>query len=202
MTNNGRKVLFSLAALGAAAAIAGLGTFATFTSTTQASQTTTSGTVVVALGSTGASTNRLTVGASGLVAGDTVQRSVDLINTGNQDFSSIALTTTAPTSSLLDTDTTNGLQLAIDRCSVAWTESGSGPYTYACTGGSTSVVLASRAVVGAGLSLANLGATTAGATDHLRVTLTLPSVAGNTLQAQTSTILYSFTATQRAATSQ
>jgi hypothetical protein len=46
----------------------------------------------------------------------------------------------------------------------------------------------------------NLGSTTAGATDHLRVTLTLPSGAGNTFQNQSSTITYTFTGTQRTAT--
>jgi hypothetical protein len=34
------------------------------------------------------------------------------------------------------------------------------------------------AVIGSNLTLSNLGSTTAGATDHLRVTLTLPSGAG------------------------
>jgi hypothetical protein len=88
--------------------------------------------------------------------------------------------------------------MVIDKCSVAWTESGP-PYTYTC-GGTTTSVVASRAVIGNNLALSNLGATTAGATDHLRVTLTLPSGAGNTLQNQSSTITYAFNGTQRAAT--
>jgi len=196
------KVLLSLALLGLAAAIAGLGTYGTFTSTTSASQSITTGTVVISLGATGASTNRLTVNATGVVPGDTMQRSVDLINSGNQNLASITLTTTATTSTTLDTDTTNGLQMVIDRCSVAWTESGSSPaFTYTCSG-STSSVLASRAIVGSNLALSNLGATTAGATDHLRVTLTLPSSAPNSMQGLTSTIQYSFTGTQRAAANQ
>jgi hypothetical protein len=55
-------------------------------------------------------------------------------------------------------------------------------------------------VIGGNLTLSNLGSTSAGATDHLRVTLTLPSGAGNTLQNLSSTITYAFTGTQRAAT--
>jgi predicted ribosomally synthesized peptide with SipW-like signal peptide len=192
------KLVASIAVLGAAASIAGLGTFATFTSTTSASHTVSSGTVTIALGATGASTNRLNVNASAIAPGDTIQRSVDLINQGTLDLASVTLTTTASPSSLLDTDATNGLQMVIDRCSVAWTESGP-PYTYTC-GGSTSTVLASRAVIGSGLSLSNLSATTAGNTDHLRVTLTFPSGAGNTFQNQSSTISYAFTGTQRAGT--
>ena len=194
-----RKLLASLAVIGAAASIAGLGTFATFTSSTSASHTVSSGTVTIALGATGASTNRLTVGASAIAPGDTIQRSVDLINQGSLDLASTTLTTTATTSSLLDTDTANGLQMVIDKCSAAWTEAGP-PYTYTC-GGTTSTVLATRPVIGATLALSNLGSLTAGATDHLRVTLTLPGVAGNTLQNQTSTINYAFTGTQRTATS-
>jgi predicted ribosomally synthesized peptide with SipW-like signal peptide len=194
-----RKLLASLAVLGAAASIAGLGTFATFTSSTSASHTVSSGTVTIALGATGAATNRLTVGASAIAPGDTIQRSVDLIDSGSIDLASITLTTNATTSSLLDTDTTNGLQMVIDKCSVAWTESGP-PYTYTC-GGTTTSVLATRPVVGSTLALSNLSSLTAGATDHLRVTLTLPSGAGNTLQNQSSTISYTFTGTQRTAAS-
>lgn len=192
------KLLATVALLGAAASIAGLGTYATFTSTASQSHTIASGTVTIALGATGASTNRLNIGASGLAPGDTIQRSVDLINSGSLDLASVTLTTTASPSSLLDTDTTNGLQMVIDKCSVAWTEAGP-PYTYTC-GGTTSSVVASRPVIGSNLALSNLGATTAGATDHLRVTLTLPSGAGNNLQNQSSTVTYAFTGTQRAAT--
>jgi predicted ribosomally synthesized peptide with SipW-like signal peptide len=195
-----RKLLVSLAIVAAAASIAGLGTFATFTSSTSASQNVSSGTVTIALGATGASTNRLTVGASNIAPGDTIQRSVDLLNSGSIDLSGITLTTNATTSSLLDTDATNGLQMVIDRCSNAWTEGGTAPaYTYTCSG-TTSSVLASRAVVGSNLTLSNLAALTNGVTDHLRVTLTFPSAAPNSFQNQSSTIQYTFTGTQRAGT--
>ena len=197
-----RKLLLSVAAIGAAAAIAGLGTYATFTSSTSASQAVASGTFTVALVATGASTNRLTVGASNIAAGDTIQRSVDLINQGSLNLASVTLTTTATTSSLLNTDTSNGLQMAIDKCSAAWTEAGTAPaYTYTCSG-TTTTVLASVPVIGANLALSNLSALTAGATDHLRVTLTLPSTAGNSLQNQSSVIQYSLTGIQRAGTNQ
>jgi spore coat-associated protein N len=195
-----RKLLVSLAVISAAASIAGLGTFATFTSSTSASQSVSSGTVTIALGATGAATNRLTVGASNIAPGDTIQRSVDLINSGSIDLSAITLTTAATTTSLLDTDATNGLQMVIDRCSNAWTEGGTAPaYTYTCSG-TTSTVLASRPVVGSNLTLSNLTALTNGVTDHLRVTLSFPSAAGNTFQNQSSTIQYTFTGTQRAGT--
>jgi predicted ribosomally synthesized peptide with SipW-like signal peptide len=196
-----RKLLISLAVISAAASVAGLGTFATFTSSTSASQSVSSGTVTIALGATGASTNRLTVGASNIAPGDTIQRSVDLIDSGSIDLASITLTTNATSSSLLDTDATNGLQMVIDRCSNAWTEGGTAPaYTYTCSG-ATSTVLASRAIIGTNLALSNLSALTNGVTDHLRVTLTFPSAAPNTFQNQSSTVQYTFTGTQRAGTS-
>jgi predicted ribosomally synthesized peptide with SipW-like signal peptide len=194
------KLLASFAVLGAAASIAGLGTFATFTSSTSASHTISTGSVTIALGAVGPA-NRLTVNATGVAPGDTMQRAFDLSNSGSIDLaSSPTLTTTASPSSLLDTDTTNGLQMVIDKCSVAWTESGP-PYTYTCSG-TTSSVLASRAVIGSSIALSNISdlVTAGGGPDHLRLTLTLPSAAGNTFQNLTSTLTYTFNATQRTAT--
>ena len=101
------KILGSFAVLGAAASVAGLGTFASFTSSTSASQAITSGTVSITLGAAGAQTNRLNIPVSNVVPGDTIQRSVDLINNGtitSDTLSSIQLTTSATITSLLDTD--------------------------------------------------------------------------------------------------
>ena len=198
--NTSGKVLASVALVAAAAGVAGLGTYGSFTSTTSASASVTAGTVKVELGQPGAA-NRFSVAATGLVPGDTIQRSVTLSNTGNQDLGSLSLTTSAPTtSSLLNTDTTNGLQLSIDACSTGWTEAGTAPaYTYTCTG-TTSVVLASRPVVGANVALAGLTALTNGKTDNLRVKLAFPTTADNTFQGLNSVINFDFTGTQRAAT--
>lgn len=193
------KVLLSLAALGASAGIAGLGTFATFTSTTSASQTASSATMTIALGTPGAA-NRLTVNATGLVPGDTAQRAFNLTNSGSTSLASIKMTVTASPSSLLDTDATNGLQMVVDRCSVAWTESGTSPaFTYTCAG-TTSSIIASRAIIGSNLDMTGLSALTAGGTDYLRLTLTLPSNAGNSFQGLSSTVTYAITGTQPAAT--
>jgi spore coat-associated protein N len=197
-----KRLIGSFAVVGVAAAMAGLGTFATFTSSTSASHTISSGTVSIALGATGAATNRLTVGASNVVPGDTIQRAVDLVNNGGasaDNLSSIVLTTTASPSSLLDTEATNGLQMVIEKCSVPWTEAGTAPaYTYTCSG-TTSTVLSSRAVIGASMPLSGLASLTTGSTDHLRVTVTLPTAAPNTMQGLTSTISYNFVGTQRVA---
>ncbi|MDP8970910.1 MAG: CalY family protein [Actinomycetota bacterium] len=197
-----RKVLLSIAAVGAAASIAGLATFATFTGSTSASQTVSTGTVMIALGTAGGADNRLTIGASDLAPGDTMQRHVKLSNTGSLNLASITLTTAATTTSVLDTDGTKGLQMVIEKCAAGWVESLSTPYTYTCADvGGPTTVLASQRVIGSGLSLSGLSSTTAGSNDSLRVTLTLPTTADDTFQGKTSTIQYTFTGTQRAATS-
>lgn len=189
------KVLLSLAAMGVAAGIAGLGTFATFTSTTSASQTASTGTMTIELGTPGAA-NRLTVNATGLVPGDTAQRAFNLTNSGTTSLASIKMTVTASPSSLLDTDVTDGLQMVVDRCSAPWTESGTTPaFTYTCSG-TTSSIVGSRAIIGSSLDMATLSSLTGGGTDYLRLTLTLPSTAGNSFQGLSSTVTYAITGTQ------
>jgi hypothetical protein len=197
------KLLASAALHGTAAAAAGLGTFGSFTSSTSASASISSGTVSIALGAAGTAANRFSVAASGLVPGDTVQRAVTLSNAaGNQALSSIVLSTVATTSSKLDTDITLGLQLKIDSCSSAWTESGTAPaYVYSCAG-STKSVLASRPVVGSNLALANLSSVAAGSTDNLLATLSFPTAADNSFQNQATVLGFTFTGTQRAASNQ
>lgn len=175
------------------------GTYATWTSAASQAQAISSGTVTIALGATGAATNRLNISASAIAPGDTIRRSVDLTNTGTLALSALTLTTTASPSSVLDTDATNGLQMTVQECSVAWTESGSSPaFGYTCSGTTTTPV-ASRAVIGSSLTLGSLNALAAGGTDHLQVVLTLPSTADNSFQGKTSTVTYQFTGTQRAA---
>ncbi|MGN6635047.1 MAG: TasA family protein [Oryzihumus sp.] len=199
LNSTGGKVLASTVVLGAAATIAGLGTFGSFTSTTSASESAGTGTVVIGLAASGTD-NRLSVAATGLVPGDTVQRVVKLNNTGSQNLASVTLTTAATTSSLLDTDATNGLQLKVDSCSVPWTEAGTSPaLTYTCSG-STQTVLASHAVIGSAMALSNLASLTSGASDNLKVTLSLPGGADNTFQNKSSVIGFTFDALQRTST--
>lgn len=192
------KLLTTALAVAGATTVAGLGTFGSFTATTSASEPVSSGTVQIALGAAGSAANRLTVAATGLVPGDSVQRAVDVTVSGDQDLGSMALTTTASPSSVLDTDTTNGLQMVVESCPTSWTESGTAPaYTYSCA--SPSTVVASRPVIASNLTM-NALALTAGSVSHLRVTLWLPTSADNTFQGQSSTIAFGFTGTQRAGT--
>ena len=190
----GRRFALSAALLGLAASLMALeGTQAGFTATSSSGTSTwTTGVVGLTVGAPGPA-NRLTVDATGVVPGDRIERAVDLTNGGTLDLAGITLTTTASPSSALDTDTTNGLDLTVDRCSVPWTEAGTAPgYVYGC-GGTTSSVLATRPVIATGVALAGLTSTTVGSTDHLRVVLTLPAAAGDALQGLTSRLQFTVT---------
>lgn len=195
-----RTVLMGLTGLAVAGSMAGLGTFASFTDSTAASTTIASGTVNIDLAANGPD-NRLSVGASGLVPGDSLQRRVKLTNAGSESLASISLTTSATTSSLLDTNAANGLQMKIERCAGTWTEVGtSAPFTYTCSG-AVSSVLARRPIVGAALPLTGMASLAAGATDDVVVTVDLPTTADNSFQGLSSTVSYTFDAVQRSSAS-
>lgn len=138
-----RKIVLSIALLLAAAAVLIGGAFATFTNTaTAGSQAITSGTIKLATGPT----NDAGTGATNIAAGDSISREIDLNSTGSGlADKEITLKFSAAPSSLLDTDATNGLQLSIQACSVAWkrTVVGAPPpaFTYACTGTTSAVTI-------------------------------------------------------------
>jgi hypothetical protein len=193
-----RKVLGSLGVVGAAAAVAGMGTFGTFTdSTAPLNASVTSGTLSLDLNAVN-STATLPMNATGFVPGDSISRSVDLANTGNLAFAGISMASTATTSSLLDTDKVNGLQLSIKSCPVNWTETvTNGVATYTCSGATTPIA-GGPAVTSA--TLTGVASLNAGGTDHLVVTLTLPAGADNTFQGKTSALSVSFTGAQKTGT--
>ncbi|MCZ2810061.1 TasA family protein [Modestobacter sp. VKM Ac-2979] len=197
-TRTARKVIGSLGIVGAAAAVAGMGTFGTFTdSTAPLNASVASGTLSLDLNSVN-STATLPMNAAGFVPGDSISRSVDLVNTGDLGFAGIQLTSSATVSSVLDTDKANGLQLSVASCSVTWTESVvNGVATYTCSGVTTPVAT--------GPAVTNVGFVNAASlapkgSDHLVVTLSLPTTADNTFQGKTSTLALSFTGTQQTGT--
>lgn len=191
-----RKVVGSLAVLGAAAAVAGLGTYGNFTdSTTPMSTELATGILSINLTQPGIA---VPASVSNLVPGDSVSRTINLVNDGTLPLSSVSVVSTAPTSSILTTDQTNGLQLAIRSCSAAWTQGGTQEApTYSCSGTERSV-MTGPAVGNAALS--NPNSLTAGGVDHLVFTLSLPSTAGNEFQGKAAGLSLSFTGVQRAGT--
>lgn len=188
------KMLASVLLVAGAAGVAGLGTFGAFTSTTSATQSVAAGTVVMNLSQHG--TLGTTVAATGIVPGDTIERSVRLTQTAaSQNFGGVRLTTSAQTSNVLTTDTTNGLQLVVDLCTAAWVASGN---TLTCPGTMTNA-LASRPVIGGNLLLSQVSNTLNSSNDaYLRLTLTLPTSAGDNFQGISNLLTYTFDATQRA----
>lgn len=224
-----RKIVLSIALLlGATGALIG-GAFATFTDTVTAGpQTISSGTVKLAVGPV----NDAATGATNIAAGDTVAREADLNSTGSTlAAQTITLKFSAAPTSLLDSDPTNGLQVSIQACPSAWTRTvvGSPPpaFTYTCGAGATTVningsatasVSALKAAAG---TLTPLNSLATGGQDYLLFTLTLPGAApgdlskiaactgasGGTvttedLQGCSSTLTYTFQATQRNAIAQ
>lgn len=194
------KVFASAALVGGAISVAALGTYGSFTSTTSASEDVSTGRVE--LSSAAGPVRGLDVPAVDLVPGDTVHRSVTLTrSSATESFGSVVLTTSGSTSNVLTSDATNGLQMKVDQCSVAWAKAANSN-DLVCSGTTTAVV-AQRAVIGSAL---DLGAATTtlngvGAESYLRVVLTLPTSADNTFQGLSNTIGFTFDATQRAAES-
>jgi len=189
-----RKVLGSLAVIGTATAVAGLGTFGTFTdTTTPVAAELTTGTVQIDL-TQPATPIPATTGD--LVPGDSLARTVTLTNTGTSALSTVSLGLTARTAGILTTDTTHGLQLTVASCTVPWTET-AGP-THTCSG-TTAPAAGPTAAVG-DHPLDVTAVLTPGGAEHLLVTLTLPTTAGNAFQGQTSTLDLTFTGVQRTAT--
>ncbi|SDF18909.1 Camelysin metallo-endopeptidase [Blastococcus aurantiacus] len=186
-----RKVVGSLGVIGAAAAVAGMGTFGSFTdSTTPVATTINSGTVSIDL--TKAST--LEFSAAELIPGDSVTRTFTLKNDGSSDLGSIMLASAATTSSILTTDATNGLQLSVKSCPVAWTQSGN---SFTCASGEKTLLASGPAVNNKVLDApASLGA---GKSDNLAISYALPVSAGNEFQGKQAAFSLTFTATQRTA---
>lgn len=193
-----KTLLLGLAALTTAGAIAGLGTFAAYSSSKGASADVTSGLVTIALGATGAKTNRFTANVTDLEPGDTYKRSFDFISSTTL-LSSVTLIVTDVASGTKLSGTSSGLQLTLQRCSVAWTETGSGQnFAYSCSGATTTPVGPGN-VLGTttltGLDAMNSGATLP-TTDHFMATLALPTSSPSSAQSASSTITFTFSVAQ------
>jgi hypothetical protein len=193
---NARKVVGSLGVLGAAAAVAGLGTFGTFTdSSTPIASTIASGTLSIDVTQQGFTVPATT---SNFVPGDSLTRAVNLVNDGSSALGSVSLTSTVATPSVLTTDLSNGLQLAVKSCSVPWVQGGTASAaTYTCSG--TERLMGSGPVVTT-LTLSNAASLVAGATDYLTFAVSLPTSADNTFQGKSAALSLTFTGTQRTGT--
>jgi hypothetical protein len=195
-TNTNRRrsattVVGAIAAVGAAVAVAGLGTMGGFTDSTAPVGTNVDTGVLSIDISQPAGT--VPFDGSMMVAGDSRATLVDLVNDGNTPLSAVSLSSWATQSSVLDSDAVNGLQLRVDSCSVAWTTGSAAP-----TCGGTVRLYSDGPVVVNNLSLTGSASLAAGATDHLRLTASLPSTAsGDAFEGATSALSFQFTGVQR-----
>ena len=192
------KIFASVVLVGGAASVAALGTYGSFTSTTTASETVSTGKVVL---NSAAGVRGLSIAATNLVPGDTVQRTVTLTRSSDtESFGSVKLTTTATTSNLLTSDATNGLQMKVDQCSAAWVKPAS-TNDLTCSGAHHHRGRPARRhrLDHRPRLRRPPRSTRVGATSNLRVTLTLPTAADNTFQSLSNTVNFTFDATQRTA---
>ena len=188
----GLKIVGALSLVGAAVAVAGLGTFGQFTDSTSPVNTTVDTGVVSVDVSTPAGASVPFAGGM-MLAGDSRSALIDLVNDGTTPLAAVTLTSTATSSSVLDTDTVNGLQLTVESCSVAWT-TGAGVPT--CSGSVRSYF--TQPIIVSNVPLAATSALAAGATDHLKLTAALPSSAsGAAFEGATSNLNFVFTGSQR-----
>jgi hypothetical protein len=188
----GLKIVGALSVVGAAVAVAGLGTFGQFTDSTSPVNTKVdTGVVSVDVSSPAGAAVPFSGGM--MLAGDSRSALVDLVNDGTTPLASVSLTSTATASSVLDKDTVNGLQLTVESCTVAWTTGAAAP---TCSGTVRSYF--TQPVIVTNASLASSAALAAGATDHLKLTASLPSSAsGDAFEGATSNLNFVFTGAQR-----
>ena len=188
----GLKIVGALGAVGAAVAVAGLGTFGQFTDSTSPVNTRVdSGVVSIDVSAPSGASVPFSGGM--MLAGDSRSALIDLVNDGTTPLSAVTLKSTATSSSVLDQDAVNGLQLTVESCSVAWTTGAAAP---TCSG--TSRTYFTQPIIVNNVALTSSAALAAGATDHLKLTASLPSSAsGDAFEGATSDLNFVFTGAQR-----
>lgn len=172
------------------------------TATNATPQAVTSGTLSLTMAGNGAG---LTTTVSDMAPGDAVQRFVTLTNGGSLDGSGLTLqvTDSTTTATLLTTDATRGLRVAVDECSQAWDAT-----THLC-GGTAKTLLTSTPVASftAPASLST-SAFAHGTSRYLRLSLALPDstettlngvpqAGAGTIQGLAAALTWSFTEGQR-----
>ena len=195
-TTNRRRsattIVGAVAVVGAAVAVAGLGTMGGFTdSTAPVDAKVDTGVLSIDVSQSNGAVVPFSGGA--MIAGDSRTMLLDLSNDGTTPLSAVTLTSWATRSSVLDTDTVNGLQLKVEACSVGWTTSASAP---TCSGTVRSYF--SGPMVGTNRTLAGSAVLAPGVGEHLLLTASLPATAsGDAFEGATSGINFMFTGVQR-----
>lgn len=171
-------------------------------------QTVSAGSLLMTLGSTGTS-GGLTTTVANMAPGDTVNRFVEVKNTGSIPGTNLTLQLSDQgTANALTTDPAIGLQVTVTSCSQAWTlAAGVGT-----CGGTTTTVLSSTSAVAAKAAplVLNSGVVAPGGSNFYRVGVALPTsseisvngvLPGVTIQNLAASLRWTFTLDQRAAAS-
>jgi hypothetical protein len=187
-----------------ALAVLSINAYATFTATMTVDQgAITAGHMEIAPGAV----NTLTVGASGLAPGDTMERALDLdvdASTTSGIMTALRVAISADVSSALNTDATHGLKVWIGVCDDPWDEDTPNPTTYTCNGNEddalgTEASPTAISTLGSATTLNNVDASP-GASNHLMIKLFFPSTANDTFQDLSSELDFNFSGLQRAGT--
>jgi len=181
-----RRRMLLAAGLAAALVLGGAATAtALFTSSDTADAVARAGVVTVSFSAT--ATTTVPVAVSGLVPGGTARRLVDVTNTGTVAVAALQLESSAP---VVGASSSDGLQIALDRCSQPWSTDG------ATCGGTTTPIAPDRPAT-ARIDLPASPAFAVGATDHLRLTLRLSESSPTAAQGTTGSIALTVIGVQR-----
>jgi hypothetical protein len=187
------RVAASVAVLGVTGAVAGLATYGTFTDSTAPVVTTTAtGVLSIDLSEAAGAATLALFPNGGFLAGDSESSPVDLVNDGSTALSAVSLASRATTSSVLDTDPVDGLQLTVRDCSVDWTQVDG---AWSCAG-TVATLYSGRILLDE--ELPGVDSLAPGEVDHLLLTASLPTTAtAGTVAGARSALDFTFTAVQR-----
>ena len=204
-----KVVIVSAATLGGAALVSS-SVFASLTATaTNTAQSGQTGTLkLTQASSTAPASGGITTTISAMAPGDTVNRYIDVLNGGTLNSATMTLGLVDSAATALTTNGTAGLQVVVNACSIAWSTVTPG----VCSGTTTpkmSTKSANAMTLAAQTLTLPAATTTAGSTTNLQISLTLPAgseVTANgvlptgTVQGLSSSLVWTFTETERTAT--
>ena len=203
----GLKIVIVSAATIGGAALVSSSVFASLTATaTNTAQSVQTGTLkLTQASSTSPASGGITTAISLMAPGDTINRYIDVVNGGTINSASMTLGLTDSAATALTTNGTAGLQVVVNACSSAWSSAG------VCSATTTAMMSSKTALLMTGtpqtLTLP-AGTTTAGSTTFLQISLTLPvgsevttngGLPTGTVQGLTSSLVWTFTETERTA---
>lgn len=175
---------------------------ATANNTTGGSVTTGTLKLILAPSSVSGITGGFTTAITAMGPGDTFNRYVDLSSTGTLDGATPTLQITTSDSNTLVNNAVTGLQISIQACTVAWTNTGT------CSGTtSTALVSTPASTIKASAQSITLPSVLVGAVNYLKVSTVLPAGTENvingtlpvgTVQGLTAALTWNFVIQERA----